>query len=299
MRPVASTRDLVYAWINEQIDNGVDFTDKEARIASRKKFLNAHPDQKPPSVEAAWSKVLTRVAKERKIAITQVKQPRRAPKEYNTGELDPQGSPEPVEVDAGSISIKPGARESQDRQGRQEQRQAGGQGQEGQRRDPYENWERKTYTARAIGAFFNGLYTGIRAVIPEAEPLTDAEIETLGELWVDHFNIILAERPKLSIVMALGGTLGLLAGKIIEARRKQKKREATEQTINETRDKAKRSAEAQQAKSTKAEGWPDPEATNKPEQEAAPADDEVERGAESFPRRTAGNDNRRAKEADE
>jgi len=279
VRPVASLRDLVYAWITEQIDQGVDFTDKQARIESREKFLLAHPGQKKPTVEAAWSKVLTRVAKERGLAITQVKHPKRAPKEYDTAELQAEVSSEPVEVEAGQITLKQAGKGDQGRggdrgKGEQEQgRRPGG--------DQGAGREYRRYTSKAIGAFFNGLYMGIRAVIPECEPLTEAEIETLGDLWEEHFNIILAERPNLSIVMALGGTIGLLGGKVIEGRRRQAKAQEQEDILNRTKGKARQASPAEQQRAR--EQTEQELKKNKKASTTYDADD-MESGAEAHPR---------------
>jgi len=241
---LASSRDLVHAWITEQIDAGIDFTNKKARIESREKFLLANPELKRSSVEAARSKVLTRIAKERDIPITKLKRPAEARREYNTAELNPKISREPVEIDPEHLRLGGGGQgQGQQGQGQQGQGQQGqgqqGQGQQGQ---DWQYREQQRYTAKTIGAFFNGLYMGLRAVIPEAEPLTDAERETLGELWVDHFNVVMAQRPNLSVVLALGGTVGLIGGKLIEARRRRAKAEQDRETINKTRDKARASA---------------------------------------------------------
>lgn len=251
-----SSRDLVYAWITEQLDADVDFTDKQARIKSREQFLLAHPELKRASVEAAWSKVLTRVAKERNIPLTKLKRPAQAPREYDTAELRPNVTRDPVEIGPEQLALGGGGGRQHgggEQHGGQQGHQGGQQGQQQghgqQQQGQGQGWgqsEQQRYNAKAIGAFFQGLYVGLQAVIPNLEGLSDGERETLGEIWVDHLNVVFAERPRLSIIMALGGTIGLIGGKVLQARRKSAKERAEQETVNKTKAKAKQAAQGAQ-----------------------------------------------------
>lgn len=84
---------------------------------------------------------------------------------------------------------------------------------------------------RQVGAFAKSVFSIATAINPEIEDLTPDEQQDLGDLWTP-----LAQRhitgEKTHTIFAVGGTVGILARKIKEARRKKKEAEKEQENPN-------------------------------------------------------------------
>ena len=85
--------------------------------------------------------------------------------------------------------------------------------------------QQSNYTPEAIGAIFDGLYTGLTFALPEAKPLEASQKTSLGELWKPIFDKhIGGDHEKVDLLLAATASIGVLGGNIIEAMRKRKEK---------------------------------------------------------------------------
>ena len=94
----------------------------------------------------------------------------------------------------------------------------------------------ETFDVKAVSASINSLYLMLRTVYPDLELLTDEEKESLGSLWKTAFNKYLTDNFA-EIIIPLMATFGIMAPKILEARKKKKTREGSIKKISDTQQK--------------------------------------------------------------
>ena len=94
----------------------------------------------------------------------------------------------------------------------------------------------ETFDVKAVSASINSLYLMLRTVYPDLELLTDEEKESLGSLWKTAFNKYLTDNFA-EIIIPLMATFGIMAPKILEARKKKKLKNDSIKKVSDTQQK--------------------------------------------------------------
>jgi len=79
----------------------------------------------------------------------------------------------------------------------------------------------ETFDQKAVSASINSFYLMLRAVYPDLELLTEEEKDSLGNLWHTAFNKYFTDKYA-ELLIPFVATFGMLAPKILEARKKKK-----------------------------------------------------------------------------
>jgi len=77
----------------------------------------------------------------------------------------------------------------------------------------------ETYSKESVKAVFHALFIGVKQFAKEAEDLSEAELESLGELWKGIFNKYLHDKGE--IIIAVVATAGIFIPKLAKGRKKK------------------------------------------------------------------------------
>jgi len=94
----------------------------------------------------------------------------------------------------------------------------------------------ETFDVKAVSASINSLYLMLRTVYPDLELLSDEEKDSLGALWKTAFNKYLTDNFA-EIIIPLMATFGIMAPKILEARKKKKLKNDSIKKVSDTQQK--------------------------------------------------------------
>jgi len=202
-----SLADLLRNHINEQLKQSFDYSTAFNRKADIEKFIEQNKNQldkktsNAKSIRPSHSRALDECLKNKGIDPASLGRKSHKPK-FNS-DLNPIISPEPQSgkldstppklqdgkpIPAGGVGVVPVV---------------------------------ETFDQKAVSASINSFYLMLRAVYPDLELLTEEEKESLGNLWHTAFNKYFTDRYA-EILIPFVATFGMLAPKIIEARKKKK-----------------------------------------------------------------------------
>ena len=193
-----SQNELLRDHINSIFDTA-DLTKQSERRSSLEKFLKDNPELKQHSATAAHQKQLEKIAKERNLDTALYRGTPRGKAVAYDPTLNPTINANPAAPEQGPLKAQP--------------MQPG----------LIQHVPLANYSPEAIGAIFDGFYTGLRMAIPEAAPLDADEKKSLGEMWKPTFDKRLGGHENLEIVMAAAGTIGILGAKLLDGIGKRKK----------------------------------------------------------------------------
>ena len=188
-----SQNELIRSHINKLWDSEIDLTKPENRRSSVDTFLKANPTLKQSSATAAHQKQLESIAKERGKSINDYKNAGKAKKPAYNESMNTQITATAQDVPATSV----------------EKGTVGG----GAMPQAVQNIQ--TYSSETVAAVFDGIYSGIRLAVPDADDLTDEQKKSLGDLWREPFNKYLGGNEKFDIVIAAAATIGILSRNLI------------------------------------------------------------------------------------
>lgn len=223
----ASQNDLIREYQKTLLDKGVDLSVKSTRQEQLEKFLKAHPDLNKKSATAAWSHLLPKTAKAAGVDPDKVKGQSRVKARYDKKTLNAHLDAHPVE-------------EPKDQQGPnwRDGKQQQGQPPPNQQGQPPPG----SFTPETVGAFFNGLHSTIRLMIPDAAPLQKSETDSLGGIWVHDFNKRLGGHENATTLLAIVATLGIFAANLHAGIKKGRERRDAEKQKKESRESAQEAA---------------------------------------------------------
>ena len=208
-----SQNEIIYDHISSFFDSK-DYTKPAIRRESLEEIMKQNPELKQHSAMSAHQKMLEKISKEKGLDPLLYKgtQKKSTKVKYDPS-MNPNITGEPANI-PDTTAQKPIV--------------AQGQPPQGQVLQPM------TYDAEAVGAFFDGIYSGLRIPLPEMEPLKKEQVESLGKLWVNQFNKRFQGHENAEVVMAIGATLGIMGGNITRALVKRQERRRKEKGEDKT-----------------------------------------------------------------
>lgn len=225
-----SQNDQIRAFFNGVYDEGADLTKKEVRAKAINDFCDKYKVQNRKSAMAAIGKILPQIAAERGIRPDAVRPTKKVKAAKYDKSLNLNINPQPVEgVQGQQQQQQQGGPNWQQGSAQQQQQQFGGQ--QGQ----------YIYDPETIGKFWGTLNDVVRIMITDAEALTPEQERALGAAWHKDWNRFFAGNDRLSLLLALMATLGILGRNWAQGMRKgaeKKKKKGETQTIVEQGRKA-------------------------------------------------------------
>lgn len=211
-----SQAEILREHINFKFDNNFNYSTKENRSFDVKEIMQKYKklvntDYK--KLQTHHFKILQDVMKKRKIDPRTMGLAKKIPKFVPPSSFEPTITPKPQEVTAPPPSRAP--------LGYQQVPTAGYPPQVAPQKEPFIK-----FTPIGVAATFNAGYLGLKAFFPYAKDMSEAQQQSLGEMWTPIFNKYLPE--KWEIVLAVVATIGIFGGLVAEGRREQKKKEPKE-----------------------------------------------------------------------
>jgi len=163
-----SQSDLPREWIEKQFDEGKDLSKASYKRKSIKDFVEAHPE-----LSTTEKKVRVHFANILKVAAIKKKSPE------EIGIKKPKVNPVMIQVTSDmQATIQPRPQDAQANLAGAPVQQIS---QIGQPNQPYVN---PNMTVESVGALVQGGLTGIKAILPELELLSEQEQKSIGNMWL-------------------------------------------------------------------------------------------------------------------
>jgi len=199
--------DLLRSWISKKLDSHFDYSTNSGRNTDLHEFAKVHKIKDLKNLTQLQNKLLKEQLKRRGLSPASIGFSKRIPQIRSGGGLSPTITPKPQESIAGTTDQQTETQTSQT-----------GQGEQVPQIQPIV----QTYSSEGVKATFHGLYLGIKQLAPEAEDLSPAELQSLGELWTPIFNKYLSE--KAEILVCIIATAGIFIPKLAKGRKKKKEK---------------------------------------------------------------------------
>jgi len=214
-----SLADLLRNHINGKLESKFDYSNASNRKADIQNFIESNKavldknQIKVTAIRPSHTRILDECLKNKGIDPSSLGRITKKPK--FTGDLNAVITPEP------QAGVADSTKDQKPKDGKQIQ-EGGTQvqvGQDGQIIQPI-------FTKESVSATFAGLFLMLRLNYPDLELLTDAEKNSLGELWLNFFNKYL-DSKYAEVMIPLFATAGIFIPKINKARKIKKEKEGT------------------------------------------------------------------------
>lgn len=193
--------DLLRSWISKKLDSNFDYSTHSNRNTDLHEFVKVYKIKDSKNLTQLQNKILKEQLKKRGLSPASLGFQKRVPQIRSGGGLSPTITPKPQESRQGS----PDQKQDQTKQDTTQPQQL----------QPIV----QTYSSEGVKATFHGLYLGIKQLVPDAEDLSQTELQSLGELWTPIFNKYLSE--KAEIIICIIATAGIFIPKLAKGRKKK------------------------------------------------------------------------------
>jgi len=205
--PEFSLSDNVRGFIQQAYDNKIDLTIKSNRDDMIKQFKDNFPDQNIKSIRTLFSTEIPKIATAYGIEPDTVK---KEPSKKFSKTLEGKTKPQEKKSEVKTVSIKNPATLRQ------------GSPENIQQAYKYE------IKSSQVSAFGNALWSLPQVFSEDLEDFTDSESSDIGDLWQPVLQARLGNHDNGQLVLAAGGTLGIVARKSKQARANRKIRKEKE-----------------------------------------------------------------------